>query len=77
MTVAVNIRTAIPDDSAAIQEVHARAFGGPAEAKLVRLICERKKALISLVAVSDGQIVGHILNMGLVWFRGCHFLEGI
>jgi putative acetyltransferase len=57
----VEIRTEKPGDSAAIQEVHRSAFGGPVEAKLVKLICERKKALISLVAVGDGTVVAHIL----------------
>ena len=57
----VEIRTEEPKDSAAIKEVHIRAFGGPVEAKLVQLICERNKALISLVAVSDGKVAGHIL----------------
>src|SRR5437867_1616852 len=61
MDMAIEIRAAKPDDSAAIQEVHARAFRGPVEAKLVQLISERKKALITLVAVSDGRVVGHIL----------------
>jgi putative acetyltransferase len=41
--------------------VHTQAFGGPLEAKLVRLITERKKALVALVALSDGTVVGHIL----------------
>src|SRR5207247_9858607 len=49
----IEIRSEEPGDSAAIQEVHTKAFGGPLEAKLVRLITERKKALISLVAVRD------------------------
>jgi putative acetyltransferase len=57
----VEIRTAQPEDDAAIQEVHTVAFGGPVEAKLVKLICERNKALISFVAVNDGAVVGHIL----------------
>ena len=57
----IEIRTATPDDSAAVGEVHLAAFGGPAEAKLVQLICEREKALISLVALSDDRVVGHIL----------------
>jgi putative acetyltransferase len=57
----IEIRTATPDDSAAVREVHIAAFGGPAEAKLVQLISERKKALISLVAVSDARVVGHLL----------------
>ena len=53
----IEIRPAIPEDSAAIHEVHTSAFGGPVEAKLVRLISERKKALNSLVAVNDGAVV--------------------
>ena len=57
----IEIRNASPEDSATIHAVHMAAFGGPAEAKLVRLICERKKALISLVATTEGRVVGHIL----------------
>src|SRR5213594_5213203 len=57
----IEVRNQRPEDSAAIQKVHTKAFGGPSEAKLVRLISERKKALISLVAVSDDSVVGHIL----------------
>jgi len=57
----VEISTANPEDCTEICEVHTIAFGGPAEAKLVKLICERKKALISVVAISDGMVVGHIL----------------
>jgi putative acetyltransferase len=57
----IELRTAIPNDSAAIQEVHTRAFGRAAEAKLVQLISERKKAVVSLVAIDDSQVVGHIL----------------
>ena len=57
----IEVRNQRPEDSAAIQGVHTKAFGGSAEAKLVRLISERKKALISLVAVSDDSAVGHIL----------------
>lgn len=50
-----------PGDSAAVQEVHTKAFGGPSEARLVRLITERGKAVISLAALNDGNVVGHIL----------------
>jgi putative acetyltransferase len=57
----IEIRTERPDDSAAIQRVHLNAFGRPAEAKLVRLICESNKAIISLVALTDDKVVGHIL----------------
>ena len=57
----IDIRAAKPDDGAAIEEVHIKAFRGPAEAQLVQLISERKKALISLVALHEGKVVGHIL----------------
>ena len=57
----ITIRPERADDSFVIQEVNIKAFGGLAEAKLVRLITERNKAFISLVAVSDDKIVGHIL----------------
>ena len=57
----IEIREERPEDSAAIREVHGSAFGGPVEAKLVQLISERKKALITLVALSEGRVVGHIL----------------
>jgi putative acetyltransferase len=57
----IEVRTARPEDSAVISEVHTRAFGGSVEAKLVRLITEREKALITLVALSGGKVVGHIL----------------
>jgi len=59
--VVITIRAEGLDDSFVIQQVHIKAFGGLAEAKLVRLITERNKALISLVAVSDDKVVGHIL----------------
>jgi len=57
----IEVRNEREQDAAAIQQVHVAAFGGSAEAKLVRLISERKKALISLVAVSKDSVVGHIL----------------
>jgi putative acetyltransferase len=57
----VEVRNERPEDPAAIQQVHTEAFAGQVEAKLVRLISERHKALISLIAASDGKVVGHIL----------------
>ena len=57
----IEIRAELPADSAAISQVHTKAFGGAVEAKLVQLICERKKGVISLVAATDGTVVGHIL----------------
>jgi putative acetyltransferase len=55
------IRTEQPGDRTAIREVHVRAFGGEEEANLVDLLRNRKKAVISLVAVLQQRVVGHIL----------------
>jgi len=55
------IRTEKPDDYAGIREVHVLAFGGDEEANLVELLRNRKKACISLVAMSAHRVVGHIV----------------
>jgi len=59
--VMIETRNERPEDDAGIREVHTRAFGGPLEAKLVELLRQRCKALVSLVAASDKGVVGHIL----------------
>jgi putative acetyltransferase len=56
-----NTRSARPGDEAAIEAVHRRAFPTDAEARLVALLVERGKAVVSLVAEMDGQVAGHIL----------------
>lgn len=55
------IRAEKPEDVAAIREVNERAFGGPLEAELVDLLRARGKAALSLVAVDDDRVIGHIL----------------
>jgi putative acetyltransferase len=55
------IRGERPEDIAAIHEVHELAFGRPAEADLVDALRASRKATLSLVAVEDDRIVGHIL----------------
>ena len=50
-----------PEDVAAIRQVVTAAFGQAAEANLVDKLRTHGKAVISLVAEVDGQIVGHIL----------------
>jgi len=57
----IEIRPIQPQDRAAIHHVHRQAFNGPNEAHLVELLHDRNKALGSLVAVLNDQIVGHIL----------------
>jgi putative acetyltransferase len=48
-------------DAEAIDAIHRRAFGGPAEADLVRSLGEGGHTRVPLVAVIDSYVVGHIL----------------
>ena len=57
----VEVRAAGPADSAAIRHVHCAAFPTPAEADLVDALARDGDQMLSLVAVEDGTIVGHIL----------------
>ena len=55
------IRPEQPADVAAIRQVVEAAFGRAAEADLVDTLRAHGKAVLSLLAEADGQIVGHIL----------------
>jgi putative acetyltransferase len=57
----VTIRLAEPADQAAIHAVVAAAFRQPDEADLVDALRADGDALLELVAVEDGVIVGHLL----------------
>jgi putative acetyltransferase len=57
----MEIRDACATDAAAIRRVHREAFGGDLEVRLVDLLRERGKAIVSLVAVEVGEVVGHVL----------------
>ena len=48
-------------DASAVRRVNQQAFGGLDEARIVDLLREREKALVSLVAILKEQVVGHIL----------------
>lgn len=62
MTVAeVLIREETPDDSDDIRRVNDAAFGQPQESTLVARLRENGAILLSLVAVVEGRVVGHIL----------------
>ncbi len=55
------VRSEIPEDTHEIRRVNELAFGSPAEADLVEALRAGGKAALSLVAVEDNRVVGHIL----------------
>jgi len=55
------VRKERPDDIAAIRKINEKAFGQPVEANIVDRLRENCSDLLSLVAVQEGQRVGHIL----------------
>jgi putative acetyltransferase len=55
------IRKERPDDLAAIREINRLAFGQDVEGKIVDAIRDHGAVLLSLVAVIDDDVVGHIL----------------
>jgi putative acetyltransferase len=55
------IRDEQPADRAAVRTVVTAAFGQPAEADLVEALHAANAALVALVAVVDGSVVGHIM----------------
>jgi putative acetyltransferase len=57
----IRIRPEQSEDVKAIRRVNERAFNRPAEADLVDQLRRHSKVTLSLVAVDDAQVVGHIL----------------
>jgi putative acetyltransferase len=57
----ITVRTEAAGDQPSVRQINERAFGHSGEADLVAMLRESVRPYISLVAVSDGQLVGHIL----------------
>ncbi|MDP6453498.1 MAG: N-acetyltransferase [SAR202 cluster bacterium] len=57
----IEIRREQPGDIAAIARIVEQAFGSSDEANLVKMLRDRNKAVVSLVAIYDGEVVGHIM----------------
>jgi putative acetyltransferase len=57
----MELRPAEPADAAGIRAVHRAAFPTSAEADLVETLDREGDAAVSLVAVRQGEVVGHIL----------------
>ena len=58
---AVEIRREESGDAAAVRAVNEEAFGRPNEADLVEALRRSGKVALSLVAVDEGEVVGHVL----------------
>jgi len=56
----VSIRHEEPGDSAAIRAVNEKAFGQSDEAEIVDKLRAARNSVVSLVAISEREIVGHI-----------------
>jgi putative acetyltransferase len=55
------IRPELPSDADGLRALNRQAFGGEAEAKLVDLLRERGRNIVSLVAVESDQVIGQVL----------------
>ena len=71
------IREEQPGDAAEIRTVNERAFGQPAEANLVDKLREDCEALLSLVTVREGRVVGHILFSPITFDRSKNMNGGM
>jgi putative acetyltransferase len=57
----ITIREEQPGDRAAIRNLTTLAFGGACEAQIIDALRSACPGLVSLVAVENGEIIGHIL----------------
>ena len=57
----IAIREERPEDIESIRIVNDKAFGQPDEGAIVDRLRDNCDELVSLIAVTSGQIVGHIL----------------
>jgi len=55
------IRHEEPQDTAAIRQVNEQAFGGTGEANAIDALRDRDQLTLSLVAVQDDMVIGHLL----------------
>lgn len=73
----VNIRPEQPKDIPLIHGVNKVAFGQLTEANLVNALRSACQDAVSLVAVSDGRIVGHILFTPVIVSDSAHKVKGM
>ncbi|MCC6214085.1 MAG: N-acetyltransferase [Polyangiaceae bacterium] len=73
----VEIRREDSGDEAAIHALHAAAFGTDAEARCVEALRAGGALTLSLVSLSDGEVVGHIAFSPVVVEAGGRLARGI
>jgi len=71
------IRPETPEDVDSIRYVNEQAFGQENESKLIEKLRKRGVLTISLVAIQDGEIVGHIAFSPVVLESECSSFEAI
>jgi len=57
----LEIRPEEPSDADGIRNLNRKAFNGEAEVRLVDLLRERRRNIVSLVALENGQVIGQVL----------------
>jgi putative acetyltransferase len=73
----ISIRLECPEDIAAIRVVNEAAFEESAEADIVDVLRDACPDILSLVAESDGEIVGHILFSPVTIEDGPQSMQGM
>jgi putative acetyltransferase len=64
MSRVIGVRDERPDDAGAIRAIHDAAFGGQVEGRIVDRLRRETTPYIGLVAVEDGEVVGHVVFSG-------------
>lgn len=72
----ITIRAEKPEDIQAIREINDQAFGQPLEGRLVDVLRENGAVLLSLVAVTDDRVIGHMLFSPVTLVSGAEQREG-
>lgn len=73
----LSIREEMPDDISAIHQLNVLAFGGPTEADLVDCLRELGALRYSVVAIDEGEIVGHLAFSPVTISGGGTMMSGL
>ena len=73
----VEVRVEQPGDIEAVREVNEKAFGEPQEAEIVDALRTTCKDLLSLVALHNKQVIGHIFFSPVTLVGPSHEITGM